>query len=165
MDCRNCKKCLKDGLIEEISMQQEMEQDLINKNVSVDIKNGRASTNMPFLADPDSRLVTNDRAARKVFDSQVKNLSKSDKDRLDTLASEQKLQDLGYVDWLSNMTEQDRKMILESQVRHFIPWRVVRNKSISIPVRTVFDASSKTRSGYSLNDILPKGTNTMNNLV
>ena len=72
MDCRNCQKCLKDGLIEEISMQGEMEQDLINKNVFVKIEEGCASANMPFLADPDTRLVTNDRAAMRVFDSQVK---------------------------------------------------------------------------------------------
>ena len=165
MDCRNCQKCLKDGLIEEISIQKEMEQGLINKNVSLDLVSGCASTGMPFLANPDTRLVTNDRIARKVFDSQVKNLSKSEKDRLDTLASEQKLQDLGYVDWLHNIAEEDRNSILNSLVRYFIPWRVVWSKSLSTPIRTVFDASSKTISGYSLNDLLPEGVNTMNNLI
>ena len=165
MDCRNCQKCLKDGLTEEISIQKEMEQGLINKNVSLDLVSGCASTGMPFLANPDTRLVTNDRIARKVFDSQVKNLSKSEKDRLDTLASEQKLQDLGYVDWLHNIAEEDRNSILNSLVRYFIPWRVVWSKSLSTPIRTVFDASSKTISGYSLNDLLPEGVNTMNNLI
>ena len=147
MDCRNCQKCLKDGLVEEISMQKEMEQDLINKNMSLDLVEGCASTGMPFLADPDTRLVTNDRAARRVFDSQVKNLSKSEKDRLDTLASEQKLQDLGYVDWLHNIGEEDRKNILDSLVRYFIPWRVVWSKSLSTPIRTVFDASPRPFRG------------------
>ena len=142
-----------------------MEQDLINKNVFIDVENGCASANLPFLADPDTRLVTNDWTARKIFDSQVKKLSKSEKDRKDALASEQKLQDLGYVDWLSNLDDETIKLILTALVRYFIPWRIVWSKSLSTPVRTVFDASSKTRSGYSLNDLLPKGTNNMNNLI
>ena len=72
-------------------MQGEMEQDLMNKNVFVKIEEGCVSANMPFLADPDTYLLTNDRAGRRVFDSQLKNLSKPEKDRLDTLALEQKL--------------------------------------------------------------------------
>ena len=165
MDCRNCKQCLKGGLIEEISLQEEAEQDLICKNVSVNIEKRCSSTNMPFIADPDTRLVTNDKSARKIFDSQIKGLSKSEKDRNDTIESEKKLQDLGYVDWLENLDINDQDMIMNSPVKYFIPWRVVWSNSVSTPVRTVFDASSKTASGYSLNDILPKGTNNLNNLV
>ena len=56
-------------------------------------------------------------------------------------------------------------MILNSPVRYVIPWLIAYSKSITTPVRTVFNASAKTPSGYSLNDILPKGTNNMNNLV
>ena len=165
MDCRNCKECLKGGLIEEISIQEEAEQDLINKNVSVNIEERYSSTKMPFLADPDSRLISNESAARKIFNAQVRKLSKSEKDRNDTLSSEQKLQDLGYVDWLENLSNEDQNMILSSPVRYAIPWLTAFSKSITTPVRTVFNASSKTASGYSLNDILPKGTNNMNNLV
>ena len=35
IDYRNCKECLKDGSIEEIRVQEEAEEDFINKNVSV----------------------------------------------------------------------------------------------------------------------------------
>ena len=49
--------------------------------------------------------------------------------------------------------------------KYFIPWRVVWGSSISTPVRLVFDASQRTQSGCSLNDILPKGANSMNNLI
>ena len=165
MDCRNCRECLKGGLIEEISIQEEAEQDLINKGVVVDVENRRSSTSLPFIADPDTRLVTNDFTARKIYDSQIKKLSKCDQDRLDVIESEFKLQSLGYVDWLDNLDEMDQKMILNAPVQYYIPWRVVWNKSISTPVRVVHDASSKTKSGYSLNDILPKGTNSMNNFI
>ena len=55
MDCRNCRQCLQGAQIEEISMQEKMEQNLIEKNVSVDIDKKSASTNMPFTGAPDSR--------------------------------------------------------------------------------------------------------------
>ena len=84
---------------------------------------------------------------------------------MDTLESEKKLHDLGYVDWVENLEAEDRNAILQNAVRYVIPWRVVFSDSISTPVRTVFDASSKTASGNSLNDLLPKGTNNMISLL
>ena len=152
-------------MIEEISIRAEAEQHLIDKNVTVNIEEGYCSTNMPFLADPDARLVSNEQTAKKVYNSQIRILSKSEKDRKDTLDSEKKLHDLGYVDWVENLEAEDRNAILQSAVKYVIPWRVVFSDSVSTPVRTVFDASSKTASGNSLNDLLPKGTNNMNSLL
>ena len=77
--------------MEEIGIREEVEQDLISRNVFVNKEEGYSSTNMPFIADPDERLVNNDWSARKIFDSQVKGLSKSDKDRTDTLTLGKKL--------------------------------------------------------------------------
>ena len=98
---------------------------------------------MAFIADPDIRLVTNGRSARKIFDSQIKSLNKCEKDRNDTIESEKNLHDLGYVDWLHNLDGKDQKMILNSSVKYFIPGRVVWSKSLSTPVRTVFDCFFK----------------------
>ena len=56
-------------------------------------------------------------------------------------------------------------MILNSPVKYIIPWRVVWSKSVSTPIRPVFDASQRGPNGCSLNDILAKGSNNMNNLV
>ena len=56
-------------------------------------------------------------------------------------------------------------MVLKNPVKYFIPWRVVWSKSRSTPVRLFFDASQRTPCGLSLNDIIPKGSNDMNNLV
>ena len=165
MDCRNCKECLKGGLIEEISLQEEAEQNLIEKSVSVNLEERYSSASMPFLANPDTRLISNEEPSRKIFDSQVRKLSKSERDRQDAINSEQKLQDMGYVEWLDNVPEEDQKMILESPVRYVIPWLIAYSKSITTPARPVFNASAVTPSGFSLNDILPKGTNMMNNLV
>ena len=42
---------------------------------------------------------------------------------------------------------------------YYIPWRTVQSDSLSTPTRMVFDASSKTSSGNSLNCLLAKGRN------
>ena len=47
-----------------------------------------------------------------------------------------------------------------------MPWRfVVNENSVSTPVRIVFDASSATASGFSINDILAKGINSLNSML
>ena len=164
-ECRKCKECLRSSRIEEISILEEAEQDLIDRSVTVDIENKCSTATLPFTADPDARLVTNRQASLKIYHSQVRRLNKSDKDLKDALLAEKKLHDLGYVDWLHNLSQEDQDAILKSPVMYFIAWLIVRSASVTTPVRPVFNASLKTSSGYSLNDILPKGTNNMNNLV
>ena len=165
VDCRNCKECKRASCVDEISLVEEVEQDLINKSVTVDLDNRCSLATLPFTADPDTRLVTNSDSSLKVFNSQIKRLNKSEKDLEDALAAEGKLQLLGYVEWLHNLDQETQDMILNALVRYFIPWHMVHSGSVTTPVRPVFNASAKTSSGYSLNDLLPKGTNNMNNLV
>ena len=38
MNCRNCKQCKDDEKTEVISIKEEIEQDLINKSLTVDIE-------------------------------------------------------------------------------------------------------------------------------
>ena len=112
-------------------------------------------------------MANNKDIAIKVYNQQLRKLNKpsnqSDKD--DILTSEGKLQSLGYVDYVSNLPESTQRMLEEHQTHHFIPWRAVwKGNSISTPCRIVFDASSTTSSGYSLNDLLAKGRNNLNRL-
>ena len=167
MKCRNCVACKNASQIEDISLQAEAEQDLINNSVDVDIYDKHeAFAELPFIADPKVRLdPTNYPMSRKVYNSVTKALSKDPKGREDTIKAEGKLHSLGYVEWLDNLSEEDREMILNAIVKYFIPWRVVWSSSISTPVRPVFDASQRGPNGCSLNDILAKGSNNMNNLV
>ena len=120
---------------------------------------------LPFLADPDLKLTKNFKTARKVYDQQLKRLSKSEVDRNDVIQAEGKLQKLGFVQFLENLNEDDQKMIMDSPVQYYIPWRVVWSKSITTPVRPVFDASHVPYGECSLNQILAKGTNNMNSLI
>ena len=116
---------------------------------------------LPFLENSDLKLVSNMKSARKVYNGVVKALAKSSKDKEDVLEAERKLQSLGFVDWLENLSKDDQNSILNGAVQYYIPWRVVW----STPVRPVFDASMRPPGGCSLNDILPKGSNNMNKLI
>ena len=146
-------------------MQEEMEQELINKAVTVDVERRVSESSLPFIGDPATKLSPNSHAARKLYDRQVRSLAKSPSNRHDALASEAKLQELGFVDYLENLPVEDRELVLNSGVKYFMPWHAVRSHSISTPVRIVFNCSHKTPNGSSLNDILAKGIISLNNLV
>ena len=54
--------------------------------------------------------------------------------------------------------DQDQISRLESEPGYVIPWNVVwKENSLLTLMRTVYDTSSKTSSGYSLNDVLAVG--------
>ena len=164
-DCRNCLECKNGGTIEEISIQEEHEQNLINKSVTIDLENKVCVAKLPFIANPETRLVPNLATAQKVYSGQVRKLDKSQEDKKAVIEAEEKLQKLGYVEYLDNLNTNDKNVILNSSSQNYIPWRLAWSKSISSPVRPVFDASQRTPGGYSLNDILAKGSNNMNKLI
>ena len=166
IDCRNCQKCKNGERTESISIKEEVEQDIINKSVFVDTNKGKTEAKLPFIQDPSRNLAPNKEKALAVYNSQVRRLSKDLKDREDAIKSEAKLQDLGFVDYVENLSESQQKKLKECPIQNFIPWLVVwKESSLSTPCRVVFNASSPTESGKSLNDILAKGKNNMNSLV
>ena len=72
--------------------------------------------------------------------------------------------DLGFFVKFDDLSDSQKKLITDSPVNYFIPWRAVWNEnSVSTPCRPVFDASFSTGT-ESLNNILAKGRNNMNNL-
>ena len=157
--------CKKGALIEEISIKTELGQKIIDDSVILDEEQQICIAHLPFLENPDLTLVDNIDSCRKVYDKVVKNLAKSSADREGVLEAERKLQNLGYVEWLENLSEDDQKMIANAAVRYTIPWRVVYNDSVTTPVRPVFDGSMKPKEGKALNEILAKGANNMNFLI
>ena len=101
-----------------------------------------------------------------MFRGQVKKLNAKREDKIAVIESEGKLQSLGFVDYFSNLNDDDKNLILSSAVKYFIPWRAVWNaKSVSTPCRLFFDASHGTKDGCSINSLLAKGANSMNKLV
>ena len=166
INCRDCKDCKNHETIESMSIREEIEQDIINKSVHVDIKQRVTVASLPLLHNPAIKLDKNFNTALKVYNQQVKKLSKIDQDKQDVIESEAKLQTLGHVDFVSNLSEDQQKRLQENPIQYHIPWRAVwKGNSLSTPCRIVFDASQATPSGFSLNDILAKGRNNMNKLI
>ena len=166
IDCRNCTKCKNGERIEMLSLKEEVEQDMIQKSVHVDVNSGTTIAKLPLLENPATKLAPNKENALAVYRSQLKKLSKSEKDKKNVLESEAKLQRLGHVDFVRNLSEEQQFKLRNNVIQNFIPWTCVWNlNSISTPCRLVFNASLPTKSSLSLNDILAKGQNNMNKLV
>ena len=164
--CSGCTDCTKGPRIEEMSVQEEIEQGLIDKCVEVDIDSKTSTGRLPFLCDPDARLSSNESFARKIFNGQVRTLAKSSEDRDAVIQSEKSWQDLGYVDYLESLPSDVQEEIVKASVQYVIPWRVVwKPDSQTTPIRIVLDASAAPRGDSSLNSILAKGSNNMNSLI
>ena len=165
-ECRECKKCKSGPRIEAMSLQDEMEDTLIEKCIVCDLELSFTIAKLPFLADPLTHLeASNEHVALRVFNRQVKTLNANEQDKLSVLAFEQNLQDLGCVEYFSDLPEAERLLIERSPVKYFIPWRpVYKEDSVSTPCRMAFDASMSSNGACSLNSLLAKGSNSLNNL-
>ena len=86
--------------------------------------------------------------------------------REDTLKSHQKLLDRGHVAAVSDLSDEEKWRMDQVQGQGYvIPWRTVyKADSLSMPCRLVFNVSSKTPGGSSLNCILAKGQNRLTKL-
>ena len=152
--------------MESISIQEEVEEALIDRSVTMHPSLGYAEAKLPFTSDPKIRLKTNLSIATKVYCSQIKKLCNSDVDKQQVIEAEKKLQTLEFVEYVDNLPEQEKQLILASEPKNFLVWRPVWNlNSVTTSCRLVFDASQKNIGGCALNDILPKGINGMNKLI
>ena len=59
----------------------------------------------------------------KVLQPQVRKLVKCPADMGQVIKSENKLQDLGFVEFVSALESKDKKMVHNSEIKYFIPWR------------------------------------------
>ena len=77
-----------------------------------------------------------------------------------------KLLDNGHIVLLDDLPPDKRARIKNASPSYTIPADVaLKEGSVSTPARWVFDAGSKTSLGFSLNDLLAKGTIDMVRLV
>ena len=165
-NCRNCKASEEHARVDMMSVKKEVEQDVINKSVTVDTDRRIASALLPLIYNSFHKLAPNKDKALHIYDQQVDKLNQNPQDNKDVIQSEAKLQSLRYVGFVRNLTPEQPEMLTKNPVQNFVPWSSVWNgNSISTPCRLVFDASQPTASGTSLNVFLAKGKNNMNKLV
>ena len=116
--CGGCSDCLKSKNIDCISIQEEVEQALIYESVKVNLDQNRTSALLSFVSDPVTKLASNEKIALKIYRNQVTNLNKRKKDKEDVLKAEQKLHDLGFMEYGENLTieEQNKKFVKYSSI-------------------------------------------------
>ena len=165
--CRNCHRCKQSETLESTSLREESEQALIEACVNFEPDNKRLVSTLPFILPPKENLLPNRYQAEKILSSQMARISKSEDMRADVLASYNKLADKGYFRSVASLSPDIQQLALdESNGSYIIPWRCVwKENSLSTPCRIVFDASSRTPGGLSLNCTLAKGQNRLNSLV
>jgi hypothetical protein len=159
--CRNCSSCRNSDSLEASSLREEAEQFLIEQSVQFYPEDKRLVAKLPFIHPPKTNLLPNRYTAEKVFESQLRIISRSEQMKADVLASFNKLATKGYLIPISQLPPESlAKVTSDHDAGYYIPWRVVfKEGSLSTPCRMVFDASSKTPGGMSLNDCLAKGAN------
>ena len=161
--CRNCLKCKDSENHEKISLNEEVEQALLERSLRLEADNRRVWASLPFIKDPSINLNPNRYLAEKIFNRQLSAIEKNPEMRADILKSHAKLEDRGFVIKWDEIPE-DYKERLETikGPGYIIPWQVVyKASSISTPVRMVMNGSCCTPGGDSLNNILAKGANTL----
>ena len=67
INCRNCKSCKDHDHTETISIREEIEEDLIEKCVSVDIVGRTSTAVLPFMHGPIMKLAPNRGKVLKVY--------------------------------------------------------------------------------------------------
>ena len=147
-------------------MQQEAEQQLICDSVRIDPKTQRAIAFLAFTADPAKHLTQNFHIAVKRMKNVCRKYSKNEEVKNMIHMGFQKLLDRGHIIKWEDLTQEQRLNIDNSSDAYCIPWDVgFKETSLSTPARPTFDASSKTPTGFSLNDILAKGSADLVSLV
>ena len=155
--CRNCQDCIKGSGYERMSLKQEAEQNLIKESVHIDLDRQRAMARLPFKVDPRSHLQDNQYEAIKRLQNVTRKYSKDEKTKSEINAAFAKLRKKGHIRFYEDLAASQVEK-LEAETGYHLPWDVVwKESSLSTPARTVYDASSKTKSGFSLNDVLATG--------
>ena len=142
-----------------MSLNEKIEQKLIEESVSVNLDEKRVYVDLPFMKPADKFLTgkhggnNNYRQAEKVYKTQCK---ASDDTKVKIKEAQKDLVNKGFLKKLDELPNEHQDMIRNSPFQHYMPWRHVMKESTSTPVRLVVDPSM---SG--LNECLAKGENKM----
>ena len=76
-NCRDCKDCDNNEHIENISIREEVKQDLIDKSVQVNTGNCCTTAKLPFIYNPMVKLSNNKDTELKIYNQQLRKLNKN----------------------------------------------------------------------------------------
>ena len=160
--CWSCTGCKAHDTTEAVSLREHQEEWYIKQSVTLNKIDKKFTAKLPLMCDPNKLLAPNEKEARGRLKQLLTKLKGKDKQKAAIGQEFDKLVRLGKITKLADMDCMDQQRINKKQ-KYFIPWSVVtKETSVSTPDRIVFDASSTTRTGRSLNSILAKGAVRLN---
>jgi hypothetical protein len=162
--CAKCVKCKESPRTQAITLNEAVEQEIIERSVTINYKKKAVYVDLPFLRDPVEFLSKRHRSsdsyamAIHVYKQQCR-LPENHKQKMREAHAE--LVQRGYMVNISDLDIPTQEMVMQAPFRHIYPWRIVaKEDSVSTPVRMVVDP---TMTG--LNLILAKGENRLGNLT
>ena len=161
LSCRLCPSCSSPGQggSGTMSLREEVENLLIKNSVSIDLARDRVVARHVLPSNYLQLLGDNKAACERRLRTQLKKLATRPKEEQEQVkASINKLITRGFVSTEQEFTALERAIVDENQTPYHIPTSIVfKSSSISSPSRVCLDGSAKTNTGYSINDLLPKG--------
>ena len=161
-NCHGCSDCKNHDTTEAMSLAEHQEEYYIRKSVKLNRDAKKFEAKLPIMGDPEILLAPNETGARSMIKKVLSRLKDDELTKSALRREFDKLLKLGKIIKLSDMSTEDQEMI-NSKQKYVIPWGLVtKEESVTTPERLVFNASSRTKTGKSLNDILAKGAPRLN---
>ena len=77
------------------------------------------------MQNPVINLAPNKHKAVKVYYQQLKKLKNNEADKKEIISSQDKLQKLGYVEYVKNLPDEVQELLRRNVIQNFIPWRII----------------------------------------
>ena len=162
--CAKCLECKSSDKTKCLTLQESVEQKIIEQSVEVDILNKLVKVDLPFLKEPVAFMTEKHRSqdnyhqALRVYHSQCK---KRETVKVGMRLVHSELVEKDFMCKLKDLSCEKQQIIEKSGFRHFYLWRTVcKEDSISTPVRMVVDPTMSH-----LNLILAKGENMLGRIL
>ena len=104
-----------------MSIKEEIEQIEHFSSVKVNREKIITTASLPLMHNSVIKLAHNKDIALKVYNQQVKKLNKNPKDKADAIESEARLQTLGYVEYVKNLSTKQQEMLRINKIQNYIP--------------------------------------------
>lgn len=158
-ECQRCTSCKIKLSQEKTTIKGQYEDHLINKAINLDADKKCFVAKLPLTEAAEDKIVSNKEEARVRCIKELRKLQQTPKDISKIKSEFEKLLDNNYATKFDDLPERLQQKINDQKTCYFIPWSVVTKvTSVTTAKRIVYDASAKTKSKYSLNDICAKGS-------